>query len=66
MVLTTTKREETVLIGGNIRVTVALIRANQVHLGVEAPPELAIRGGDATQTEQASWKASRAKPSGSA
>lgn len=66
MFLTTMKREETVLIGGNIRVTVALIRANQVHLGIEAPPGRAIGRGEATQTEQASRKASGAKPSGSA
>jgi carbon storage regulator len=43
MLVLSRKPGEGVVIGGNIRLTVVLIRGNQVRLGFTAPPDVRIR-----------------------
>lgn len=42
MLVLTRKINETIVIGGNIRVTMASIRNSQVRLAIDAPPEVRI------------------------
>ena len=42
MLILTRKVGETVLIGENIRIMVVQVRGKQVHLGIEAPPDLLV------------------------
>ncbi len=42
MLVLSRKLNETIVIDGNIRVTVVGIRGNQIRLGIEAPKNLAI------------------------
>ena len=45
MLVLTLKAGEEVLIGNDIRIVAVEIRGKQVHLGIEAPPEvLVLRG----------------------
>lgn len=43
MLVLSRKKEESIVIGNNIRVTVLEIRGNRVRLGIEAPASVAIR-----------------------
>jgi carbon storage regulator len=38
----TRRKEETIIIGDNIEVTVLAIRGEQVRLGITAPPEISV------------------------
>ena len=42
MLVLSRKVNESIIIGGNIRVTMAAIRGRQVRLSIEAPPEVHI------------------------
>jgi carbon storage regulator len=42
MLVLSRKINETIVIGGNIRVTMTAIRSRQVRLAIEAPPEIPI------------------------
>jgi len=42
MLVLSRKLNETIVINGNIRVTVVGLRGNQVRLGIEAPDSIAI------------------------
>jgi len=42
MLVLSRKLNETIVINGNIRVTVVGLRGNQVRLGIEAPESIAI------------------------
>ena len=42
MLVLTRKRDETILIGDNIRVTVTDIRGDKVRIGIEAPENINI------------------------
>ena len=42
MLVLSRKINETIVIGGNIRVTMTAIRSRQVRLAIEAPPEVPI------------------------
>jgi carbon storage regulator CsrA len=42
MLVLSRKINETIIIGGNIRVTMTAIRGRQVRLAIEAPPEVSI------------------------
>jgi carbon storage regulator len=42
MLVLTRKENESILIGGQIKVTVLGIRGGQIRLGIEAPKEVAI------------------------
>lgn len=42
MLVLTRKSEEGILIGDNIRIVVVEVKGNQVRLGIEAPPNLAV------------------------
>jgi carbon storage regulator CsrA len=42
MLVVSRKINESIIIGGNIRVTMAAIRGRQVRLAIEAPPEVHI------------------------
>ena len=42
MLVLSRKVNEQILIDGNIRITVVLIRGNQVRIGIEAPDDVAI------------------------
>jgi len=42
MLVLSRKLNETIVIAGNIRVTVVGLRGNQVRLGIEAPESIAI------------------------
>lgn len=42
MLVLSRKANETIVIDGDIRVTVISIRGNQVRLGIEAPPHVGI------------------------
>jgi carbon storage regulator len=42
MLVLSRKRDETIVIDGNIRITVVGIRGNHVRLGIEAPVEVPI------------------------
>jgi carbon storage regulator len=42
MLVLSRKINETIVIGGNIRVTMTAIRSNQVRLAIEAPPDVPI------------------------
>jgi carbon storage regulator len=42
MLVLSRKINETIVIGGNIRVTMTAIRSSQVRLAIEAPPEVPI------------------------
>jgi carbon storage regulator len=42
MLVLSRKLNETIVIAGNIRVTVVGLRGNQVRLGIEAPDSIAI------------------------
>ncbi|OOF59956.1 carbon storage regulator CsrA [Rodentibacter myodis] len=42
MLILTRKAGESVLIGGDISITVLSVRGNQIKLGVEAPKEVSV------------------------
>ena len=42
MLVLSRKRDETIFIGGNIRIKVVGISGNQVRLGIEAPNEVKV------------------------
>jgi carbon storage regulator CsrA len=42
MLVLSRKINETIVIGGNIRVTMTAIRSSQVRLAIEAPPDVPI------------------------
>ena len=42
MLVLSRKLDETIIINGNIRVTVIEIKGNKVRLGIEAPPDVPI------------------------
>lgn len=42
MLVLTRKSGEGVLLGDNIKIVVVEVKGNQVRLGIEAPPELAV------------------------
>lgn len=42
MLVLSRKKNETIVIGGNIRVTVVDIRGGKVRLGIEAPTEIPV------------------------
>lgn len=42
MLVLSRKQGDSIVIGGNIRVTVARIEANQVRIGIEAPREVEV------------------------
>ncbi len=42
MLVLSRKINETIIIGGNIRVTMTAIRSSQVRLAIEAPPDVPI------------------------
>jgi carbon storage regulator CsrA len=42
MLVLSRKINETIVIGGNIRVTMAAIHSHQARLAIEAPPEVAF------------------------
>lgn len=42
MLVLTRKRNETIVIGDHIRITVILVSGDRVRLGVEAPPEVSV------------------------
>jgi carbon storage regulator len=42
MLVLTRKLNESIIINGNIRITVIAIRGNQIRLGIEAPEEIPI------------------------
>jgi carbon storage regulator len=42
MLVLSRKANETIIIDGDIRVTVVSIRGNQVRIGIEAPPHVGI------------------------
>ncbi len=43
MLVLTRKVNESILIGDTVRVVVIAVTGNQVRLGIQAPPELAVR-----------------------
>lgn len=42
MLILTRKPGDTIRIGSDIEVTLLTVEGNQVHLGVQAPPEVAV------------------------
>jgi carbon storage regulator len=56
MLVLTRRRNETIVIGGNIRVTVLGIKGGQVQIGVEAPPEVVIDREEVAQRKDAEKK----------
>ena len=42
MLVLARKRNETIVVAGNIRVTVVSIRGDKVRLGIEAPKDISI------------------------
>ena len=42
MLVLSRKRQETIVIDGQIKVTIIQVRGNQVRLGVEAPQDVSI------------------------
>jgi carbon storage regulator len=42
MLVLTRRANESILLGESIRVTVVAIRADQVHLGIEAPRDVSV------------------------
>lgn len=58
MLVLSRKKDETIVIGGNVVVTVVEIRHNLVRLGVDAPKEVTINRGEVEAKVQAA-KASK-------
>jgi carbon storage regulator len=42
MLVVTRKRGQSIIVGDNVRVTVVAIGEDQVRVGIEAPPEIAV------------------------
>lgn len=42
MLVLTRKPTQSVIINGNIRITISAIKGDQVRIGIEAPPEIAV------------------------
>lgn len=42
MLVLTRKLEESIVIGGNIRITVLQVQGDRVRIGISAPPEVRI------------------------
>lgn len=46
MLVLSRKRLESIVIGGNVKITVLSVKGNQVRLGIEAPSEMGILRGE--------------------
>jgi len=66
VLILTRKLKESICIGDEIVVQVMDVKGPSIRIGIDTPPEMAIHRGEATETERASRKASRAKLSGRA
>lgn len=65
MLVLSRHRDEAIVIGGNIRITVVAIRGDKVRIGIDAPPEvLIVRGELEPRNAKANPKASEAGPTG--
>ena len=58
MLVLSRKRGQTIKLSGGITITLIGIRGSQVHIGVEAPPEVNIYRGELDQTD----RQAKAKP----
>ena len=50
MLVLSRKRLESIVIGGNVKITVLSVKGNQVRLGIEAPSEMGILRGELVVT----------------
>jgi carbon storage regulator len=62
MLVLTRKLNESIIINGNIRVTVIAIRGNQIRLGIEAPGEVPIYREELLQANQTSEEQAETSP----
>lgn len=53
MLVLTRRVNETIVIGGNIRVTVLGIKGGQARIGIEAPPEVSVDREEVAQRKNA-------------
>lgn len=52
MLILMRRKEEAIIIGGNILIKVLKIEGNQVHLGIEAPKEVTIYRSEILEEEE--------------
>ena len=52
MLVLTRKRDQSILIGGDIRIVVVAIERDQVRLGIEAPRDVTVRRAEAGEKSE--------------
>ena len=62
MLLLTRRPSETIIINGNIKITVCSVKGNSVKIGIDAPPEVTVNREEVHDRIQQGIHHPRAKP----